>query len=217
MTTNRDLQERVLKALEFEPGIDAADVGVTAHDGVVTLRGSVTTFYQKLSAERTAAHVLGVRAIANDLEVAPTHDMRRTDTAIAEAAANALAWDVAVPKGSVQVAVRDGWLTLTGNVEWRYQRDAAEDAVRRLYGVRGVVNSVAVKPHVHSADVQDKIENAFKRSAEIDAQHVHVAARDGQVTLTGTVRSLAERQEAERAAWSAPGVTLVDDRLAVAP
>jgi osmotically-inducible protein OsmY len=217
MTNDRELQDRVLKALEFEPGVDAAQIGVTAHDGVVTLRGSVTTFYQKASAERVATHVFGVRAIANDIEVKPTSDLKRSDTSIAEAVANALSWDCAVPAKAVQAAVRDGWVTLTGNVEWRYQRDAAESTVRRLYGIKGVTNSIVLKPHVHTADVRAKIEGAFKRSAEIDAKRIHVEAHDGQVILTGSVRSLSERREAERAAWSAPGVTLVDDRIAVTP
>jgi osmotically-inducible protein OsmY len=207
----------VLRALEFEPGIDAAQIGVTAHDGVVTLRGSVTTFYQKSTAERVVGHVYGVRAMADDLEVLPTHDMRRSDTSIAEAATTALSWDTTVPARAVQVTVREGWVTLTGNVEWRYQREAAEDTIRRLYGVKGVVNSIVVKPRVTTADVRAKIEDAFKRSAEIDAKAVHVEARDGRVVLTGTVHSMSERRQAERAAWSAPGVMQVDDLIAVTP
>jgi osmotically-inducible protein OsmY len=217
MTTDRDLQERVLSALDFEPGVNVAQVGVTIHEGVVTLRGSVTTFYQKSLAEQAAARVYGVRAVANDIEVLPTHDLRRSDSAIAEAAANALAWDSAVPAKAVLVTVRDGWVTLSGNVEWQYQREAAEQTVRRLYGVKGVVNTIAMQPRIRVADVKATIEDAFKRSAQVDAQHVHVDARDGQVVLTGTVRSLSERREAERAAWSAPGVMLVDDRIAVTP
>ncbi|HYN06754.1 MAG TPA: BON domain-containing protein [Vicinamibacterales bacterium] len=217
MTTDRELQERVLNALEFEPGVDAAKIGVTAHDGVITLRGSVKTFYEKWTAERAAGHVYGVRALANDVEVLPNHDTRRSDTEIAEAAANALGWDTAVPAKAVLVTVRDGWVTLTGTVEWQYQRGAAEYTVRRLYGVKGLTNSIVVKPRVRVADVKARIEDAFKRSAEVDSQRVRVEARDGQVVLTGTVRSLSERREAERAAWSAPGVILVDDRLAVTP
>lgn len=217
MTTDRELQERVLNALEFEPGVDAAKIGVTTHEGVVTLRGSLSTFYEKWRAECAAAHVHGVRAIANDIEVLPDHHTRRNDTAIAEAAANAISWDTAVPAKSVLVRVNDGWVTLTGDVEWQYQREAAEHTVRRLYGVKGLTNSIMVKPLVHVADVKSKIEDAFRRSAEIDAQHVRVEARDGQVVLTGTVRSISERSEAERAAWSAPGVIMVDDRIAVTP
>ena len=217
MTNNRELQERVINALAFEPSIDAAQIGVTVHDGVVTLRGSVTTFLQKSTAEHRASHVYCVRAIANDIEVLPSHDTRRSDPAIAEAAANALDWNSAVPGKSVQVAVRNGWVTLSGTVHWQFERAAAESCVRGLYGVKGVTSSIVVQPLVRTEDIKAKIESAFKRSAEIDAAQVHVDARDGQVTLTGTVRSLSERREAERAAWSAAGVRLVDDRIAVAP
>jgi osmotically-inducible protein OsmY len=217
MTIDRELQERVLKALEFEPSVDAAKVGVTAHEGVVTLRGSVPTYQEKWAAERTAGRVYGVRALANDLEVLPNNAAHRTDSAIAEAAANALTWDSAIPAKLVHVTLNQGWVTLTGEVPWRYQRDAAEHAVRRLYGVKGITNAISVKPGVHVTDITAAIEGAFKRSAAIEAKRVHVEARDGSVTLTGTVRSFAERREAERAAWSAPGVKLVDDRLAVSP
>ena len=216
MTANRELQERVLSALDFEPSVDAARIAVTAHDGVVTLRGSVKTFIEKYTAERVTSRVYGVRGLANDIEVQPNHDTRRDDSTIAETAANALGWDAAVPPRAVQVTVRDGWVTLKGDVEWRYQRDAAESTVRRLYGVKGITNTITVKPRVHSADVKANIERAFKRSAAIEAQRVHVETRDGEVTLTGTVRSFAERREAEQAAWSAAGVKMVDDRLAVA-
>ena len=217
MTTDRDLQERVLKALDFEPAVDATRIGVTTHNGIVTLRGSVPTLHEKWMAERATGRVYGTRGLANDLEVLPNGDARRADPAIAEAAANAVAWDSAVPAKAVQVAVKQGWVTLTGNVEWRFQRDAAEDAVRRLYGVKGVTNSILLNPRVHVADVKTRIEDAFKRSAHIDAQHVHVDARDGAIVLTGTVHSLSERREAEQAAWSAPGVKMVDDRIAVTP
>jgi osmotically-inducible protein OsmY len=217
MTIDRELQERVLSALEFEPGVDAAKVGVTAHNGVVTLTGSVTTSFEKWTAERAASHVFGVRALANDIEVLPTHITRRSDTAIAEAAVNALSWDAAVPPESVKVTLRDGYVTLSGNVTWRYQRDAAEYTVSRLYGVKRITNDIVVKPHVRTSDVRTRIESAFKRSAEIDANHIHVEAHDGRVLLTGSVRSLSERRLAEQAAWSAAGVNLVDDRLAVTP
>jgi osmotically-inducible protein OsmY len=217
MTANRELQERVLQALEFEPSVDAAKIGVTAHDGVITLQGSVPTFLEKWAAERAVGHVFGVRALANDLEVLPGHDGHRTDTAIAEAAANALSWDAAVPAASVQATVTNGWVALSGNVPWQYQRDAAERTVRRLYGVKGITNSIALKPQVHLSDIKAGIEAAFKRSAEIDAKNVHVDARDGQVFLTGAVHSWSERKQAERAAWSAAGVTKVEDHLLVTP
>jgi len=215
MTTNREFQEQVLAALEWEPGVDAAHIGVTVDAGVVTLRGTVTTYQEKFTAERAARHVFGVRAVANDLEVMPTELTGRSDAAIAKAIANTLDWDSAVPFHAVKTTVRDGWVTLTGDVSWQFQREAAEAAIRHMYGVKGVINSIAVKPHVKPGDVKAKIESAFKRSAEIDATHVNVEARDGAVILTGTVHSLFERDEAERAAWAAPGVTKVEDRLLV--
>jgi osmotically-inducible protein OsmY len=218
MSEDRALQERVLSALEFEPAVDAAEIGVTAHDGVVTLRGSVKTYFEKTRAERAAARVYGVRALANDIEVLPDYARRESDPAIAAAVAGALAGDAAIPANAVRATVRDGWITLDGHVAWKYQRDAAEDALRRLYGVRGITNAIVVKPHARASDVRAKIEEAFERSAEIDAGSIHVAETfSGQVMLTGTVRSLGERRAAEQAAWSVPGVTLVDDRLAVTP
>ncbi len=216
-TTNRELQEMVLNALEWEPGLDAGRVGVTVKDGVVTLTGRTTTLHGKWTAERAARHVYGVRAVANDIEVAPDETTSRADPDIAQAAANALMWNASVPLNSVQTTVRNGWITLTGTVDWHYQRQTAERAVEHLYGVKGVANSILLKPHASASDVKAKIENAFKRSAEIDATHVQVEARDGQIILRGTVKSLNEREEAERAAWAAPGVKAVDDRIVVAP
>lgn len=217
MNTDRELQERILSALEFEPGVDAAQVGVSVRHGVAALQGSVTTLSQKWMAERAAQRVYGVRAVANDITVRPDHATSRTDPAIAEAVANALAWNASVPVNAVQAAVRDGWVTLTGIVPWPFQRTAAERTVRHLYGVRGVSNAIMLKPPVSTTDIKAKIENAFKRSAEVDAEHVQVESHDGEVILTGTVRSMAERREAERAAWAAQGVTRVDDRLVVNP
>lgn len=217
MTTDRELQERVLKALDFEPGVDATKIGVTTHNGIVTLRGTVPTLYERWLAERVTSRVQGTRGLANDIEVLPDAAAHRTDSAIAEAAANAVAWDSAVPARAVQVSVKEGWVTLTGTVEWRFQRDAAEAAVRRLHGLRGLTNAIVQTPRVQVTDVKTRIEEAFKRSAQIDAQHVQVDARDGAVVLTGTVHSLSERRAAEQAAWSAPGVKLVDDRIAVVP
>lgn len=216
MQSDRDLQKDVLAALEWEPGVDAAQIGVTVSDSVVTLRGTVPTLHQKWTAERATRHLIGVRAVANDLDVSPTGNAARSDSAIAEVAANALEWDSAVPDGAVKVTVRNGWVTLTGTVAHQYEKSAAELAVQRLYGVKGVANSIVVKPRVSVGDVKTKIEEALKRSAVIDAQRISVDARDGAVVLIGTVRSLAERDDAERAAWAVPGVTKVDDRLVVA-
>lgn len=216
MNTDRELQERVLAALEWEPGVNAARIGVSVNDGVVTLQGTVTTLRQKYLAERAASHVRLVRAVANDIEVAPDDATRRSDSDIAAAVANALEWDSAIPD-AVKAAVRNGWVTLTGAVAWAYERSAAERAVRNLAGVTGVSNVIVIEPVASAGDVKASIERVFRRSAEIDAQHVTVNARDGTVVLTGTVHSVHERNEAERAAWAAPGVTKVDDRLIVAP
>lgn len=216
MKRDRELQDEVLAALEWEPGVNAAHIGVTVSDGVVTLRGTVSTLQEKWITERSARHLVGVRAVANDLDVSPTGNAVRSDSAIAEVAANALEWDSAVPDGAVKVTVRNGWVTLTGTVAHQFEKSAAELVVQRLYGVKGVANPIVVKPRVSVGDVKAKIEDALKRSAAIDSQRISVEARDGAVVLTGTVRSLAERDDAERAAWAAPGVTKVDDRLVVA-
>lgn len=217
MKADREIQDRVLKALEWEPSVDAAQVGVTVKDGVATLLGTVTTLHQKYMAERAVRHVFGVRAVADDLEVNPDGATTRSDSAIAEAAANALEWDSAVPQGTVKATVHGGWVTLTGLVDWQYQKSAAEACVRRLYGVKGLLDSIILMPHASASDLKAKIEHAFKRSAEIDASKISIESRDGAIVLKGTVRSLVERDEAERAAWAAPGVMNVDDRLMVVP
>ena len=213
--TDRRLQEDVLAALEWEPGVEAADIGVSVRDGVATLRGTVTTLRQKWTAERAARHVFGIRAVANDVDVNPAGDASCSDPAIAATAANALEWDSSVPDNAVKVTVRNGWVTLTGSVPCPFEKSAAEFVVGHVPGVKGVANSIIVRAHVSHSDVKTRIEEAFKRSAESDAQRVMVETRDGAVVLTGTVRSLNERDEAERAAWTAPGVTKVDDRLVI--
>jgi len=217
MNLDRELQEKVLHALGWEPGVEAAAIGVSVSDGVITLRGTVDTLREKWLAERCARHVYGVRAVANDIEVTPSPVSMRSDSAIAEAVANALEWDSALPDGAVQATVRSGWVTLTGAVSWQYQRSAAERAVEHLYGVKGVNNSITVRPTVSAGDVKSKIEEAFKRSAEIDARTISVEAHQHTVVLRGTVHSLAEKDEAERAAWAAPGVANVEDELVVVP
>jgi osmotically-inducible protein OsmY len=215
--TDQRLEQDVISELEWEPSLDASDIGVSAADGVVTLRGNVRSFAERLRAERIALRVFGVTAVVNDLHVRLTGDYRRTDTEIAEAAATALGWNTLVPAGRVVPLVANGWITLTGTTDWRYERDAAARAVRHLPGVNGVINNILVRPHVDATDVRGKIEEALRRSAEIDARRIRITVTDGKVTLSGDVHSWAEREEAERAAWAAPGVREVDDQLAVAP
>ena len=215
--TDRQLQEYVQDALDWEPSIDAADIGVSVDTGVVTLRGDVKSYSERATAERVALGVYGVKAVANELEVHLAGGQQRTDSEIAQSVLSALKWNTLVPEERISVSVSDGWVTLKGRVDWQYQRTTAESAVRDLIGVRGVTNSIFVEPHVSAADVKTKIEAALKRSAEVDARRINVAVVDGKVTLTGNVHAWFERDEARRAAWAAPGVRNVDDRLVVVP
>ena len=218
MTNSTKLQHDVQEELEWEPSLDASHIGVAASQpGVVTLTGTVATYVEKVSAERAAKRVAGVRAVANDIEVRPIGSMKRTDTDIAQAVLRALEWDIAIPHEKIKARVDNGWVTLEGGVALQFQRAAAENAVRRLSGVRGVTNQILLelRPSVKPAEVKNRIEAAFRRNADIDARGIQVDAKDSTITLRGRVRSWAERDEAERAAWAAPGVLAVEDELIV--
>lgn len=213
---DRDLRRDVVDELDWDPEVDATKIGITAEDGVVTLTGIVRSFTDRWMAEKIAKRVTGVQGVANELHVALMDEDRRDDTDIAVSALNALEWNSRVPKDHVKIALREGWVQLEGEVEWEFQRRAAEDAVRWLRGVRGVTNAIIVNPHVNAADVKQKIETAIRRNADIDAKSIYVDTTDTTVTLTGKVRSFTEREDAVHAAWSAPGVTRVVDHISIA-
>lgn len=216
MKPDLQLQRDVLDELKFEPSIREAELGVAVKGGVVTLTGFVDSYAEKFSAERTVERVSGVRAVADEIKVKLPGSYQRSDTDIADAVVNALRWDIQVPDDRIKAAVDDGWIDLEGEVEWQYQKWAAEGAVRNLTGVKGVTNLITVKPKkVSTHEVGQKIKDSLRRHAERDADRITIEARDGRVTLRGTVSSFAERQDAERAAWQAPGVTNVEDMIAV--
>ncbi len=217
MKNDLELRRDILDELEWEPSIDAAGIGVAAHDGIITLTGSAKSYTEKLAAGRATERVQGVKAIANDIEVRLPGTAERIDADIARAAVDTLSWRTSMPEGRIKVAVTKGWITLEGEVDWQYQKDIASEAVRHLVGVKGVTNLIELKPRVSATDVQSRIEVAFRRSAELDAKKVRVETQDGKITLRGDVRSWSERQEAERTAWSAPGVTQVENLIAIAP
>ena len=217
MATNAQLQNDVRAELSWDPCVHDKEIGVLAADGVVTLTGSVPSYAEKLAAEHAAERVTGVKAVANELVVTLTPMGQRTDADIARAVVNALSWDVHVPHVQIKAAVTNGWITLEGDVEWRYERDAALRAVQNLTGVRGVTDNIAVSPRRVSAyDVSRDIRQALERQADRTARQIHVETSGSVVTLSGTVPTFADRLAAERAAWSATGVSEVRDELAVA-
>jgi osmotically-inducible protein OsmY len=217
MKSDKELQDDVLDELRWEPAVNAAHIGVSARQGVITLTGHVPSFAEKYAAEQAAECVYGVKAVANELDVKLPGSSKRGDEDIAAACVRALEANYAVPDGRIKAVVRDGTVVLDGEVDWEYQRRAADSAVRYLTGVVGVANNIKITPHVSPRDVKDKIEAALKRSAEIDARRISIKIEDGKVILHGNVRSRAERMEAQRAAWGAPGVTDVENAITVVP
>ena len=215
MRNDMGLQRDVTHELKWDPVTRDAEIAVAVRDGVVTLGGTVDSYAKKFTAERLAEHVSGIRVVADELTVVPPDAQGRSDTELAHHVLEALRWDVLVPDERIKARVDDGWVTLEGEVEWDFQRRAAGRAVRNLTGVRGLSRRVTLAPRVSSGDVSGHIEEALRRHAQLEARNIEVEARGGTVVLRGTVRSWAERRDAERAAWAATGVTRVDDQLVV--
>ena len=209
------LRKDVLEELEFEPSVDARNIGVAISHGIVTLTGHVGSFAERAAVERIVGRIRGVRGIAQEIQVRLPANRKTNDDEIAERALKIIAWDTTIPTERIQVRVENGWVTLRGAVDWDFQRQAAADAVRRLSGVIGLTNELTLGKGVSAADVKLRIENALRRAAELEAAHIRVGVVGGRVTLEGKVHTLHERAAAERAAWSAPGVHVVEDRIKV--
>ncbi len=217
MKSDNEIERDVKAELEWDPDLDASDIAISVKKGVVTLAGFVKSYTDKYEAEAAAKRVAGVVGVANDLEVRMPSVDERPDPDIARDAVAALKSQLPISSENIKVIVKNGWVTLEGEVEWQYQRQTAETAVRRIKGVKGVSNTILLRPQAEPTEIKRKIQEALRRSAEVDANRIEVEANGGTVVLKGKVRSWIERAEAERAAWAAPGVTEVDDRIVVTP
>jgi osmotically-inducible protein OsmY len=216
MRSDDEIERDVKEELRWAPDLDETDIAISVRKGVVTLTGFVRTYMEKNAAEAATKRITGVAGIANDLDVRLLSASERSDPEIARAAVTAVKTQLPTVAENIQVVVRKGWVNLEGHVEWHYQKNVAEDAVKRLTGVRGVVNLISIKPYVQPFEIKRRIEESFSRSAELDANRITVEVNGGKVVLQGSVLSWAEREEAARSAWSAPGVTWVDNRIVVA-
>jgi osmotically-inducible protein OsmY len=215
--SDSEIEKDVKEELSWDPDLDATDIAVSVNKGVAALSGFVRSYLDKTEAEMAAKRVAGVVGVANDIEVRIPVVDERPDPEIARDAVSAI--KTALPSSSkdIKVVIKDGWVALEGEVEWQYQKNAAENAIGRITGIKGVTNHIQVKPQLEPSKIKDKIMDAFKRNAEVDANRIEVEAKAGEVILRGSVRSWTEREEAERVAWSAPGVTKVEDLIVVSP
>ena len=216
MKTDAQLQADVIDELQWDPRFNAAEIGVAVKNGIVTLTGHVDSFTEKLAVEDATKRVKDVKGIVEDISVNLPANGKRSDQDIAQAALSALRWNNAVPDKDITVKVEDGWLTLQGRVDWQFQKDAAKNAVKDITGLHGVINQLSVKPTVSAPVVKDAIKKALERSADVEAGRVNVETSGNKVILRGKARTWAERTEIERAAWSAPGVVVVEDDLVIA-
>ncbi len=215
MSQDSQLQKAVLEELSWEPSVNAAHIGVAAKDGVVTLTGHVESFAEKRAAEAATRRVKAVKAVAEEIEVRLPFETKRGDDEIARAAVERLAWDVSIPRDAIKIKVENGWVTLTGEVDWYYQKNAADQDMRRLFGVVGVTNQITIKPRVNASNIMSDIILALRRSWLFDPNKISVTAQGGKVWLSGTVPSPHDRQVAERIAWAAPGVTDVENNIRI--
>lgn len=215
MSSDIALRQHILNELEWEPSVDAVHIGVLVEDGVVTLSGYVRSYAERAIAEQVVARVKGVKALALDLQVRLPHNKKSEDDQIAKRALKIIAWDTTVPDDKVRIKIENGWITLSGEVEWNFQKEAVETAVRKLSGVIGITNQITVKPHADAGNVKHRIEEALRRNAQLDAEGIRVSVEGEKVRLEGHVPRWHERSIAEQAAWSAPGVSAVEDFILV--
>jgi osmotically-inducible protein OsmY len=215
MKSDNQIQKDVMEELKWQPELNSSEIGVAVKNGVVTLSGQVDSFSKKLAAERAAKKIPGVKAIAEDIQIGVSPAYNKTDAEIAEAVLNALKWHTGVQDEKIKIKVEDGYVTLDGVAEWEYQRNNAKVAIQNLAGVRGVFNLITLKPRISAADIENKIMSAFKRNEASDAERITAEVNGSKVVLRGTVRSLSEKEDAETAAWCAPGVSSVTNRLVI--
>lgn len=217
MKTDLEIQQDVMNELKWQPFLKSANIGVAVKNGIVTLSGIVDSYGQKIDAEKAVRKVIGVKAIAEDMQIGVSPSLKKTDAEIAESVMSALKWHAAVPDERIKVKVENGFVTLDGEVEWEYQRNSAKNAVNNLVGVRNVINLISVKPRVTAFDVRTKISDALHRTATVDAEKVSIEVEGNKIILNGKVRSFAEKQDVEDAAWCAPGVSKIESHLEVEP